>query len=100
MARRKNILYVSCDRFKITVTMFIVYLHYSISLNVAMCMMLTHFSHFQLFMTLWTVAHQSPLSIALSRQEYWSGLPCPPPGHLSQPRNLICISYVSYIGRP
>ena len=28
----------------------------------------------------WTVAHQSPLSIGFSRQEYWSGLPLPPPG--------------------
>ena len=31
-------------------------------------------------MTLWTVAHQAPLSMGFSRQEYWSGLPCPPPG--------------------
>ena len=28
----------------------------------------------------WTVAHQAPLSMGFSRQEYWSGLPCPPPG--------------------
>ena len=33
-----------------------------------------------LFATLWTIAHQAPLSIVCSRQEYWSGLPCPPPG--------------------
>ena len=31
-------------------------------------------------MTLWTVAHQAPLSMGFSRQEYWSGSPCPPPG--------------------
>ena len=31
----------------------------------------------------WTVAHQAPLSMELSRQEYRSGLPCPPPGGLS-----------------
>ena len=31
---------------------------------------------------LWTVAHQTPLSIGFSRQEYWSGLRCPPPGDL------------------
>ena len=30
----------------------------------------------------WTVAHQAPLSMKLSRQEYWSGLPCSPPGDL------------------
>ena len=35
----------------------------------------------QLFVILWTVAHQSPLSVEFSRQ-YWSGLPCPPPGDL------------------
>ena len=33
----------------------------------------------------WTVAHQSPLSIGFSRQEYWSGLPCPPPRDLPIP---------------
>ena len=33
----------------------------------------------QLFVTLWTVAHQASVSVAFSRQEYWSGLPCPPP---------------------
>ena len=32
--------------------------------------------------TLWIVAHQAPLSMGFSRQEYWSGLPCPPPGDL------------------
>ena len=31
-------------------------------------------------MTTWTVAHQAPLSMKFSRQEYWSGLPFPPPG--------------------
>ena len=35
--------------------------------------------------TLWTVAHQAPLSMGFSRQEYWSVLPCPPPGHLPDP---------------
>ena len=35
--------------------------------------------------TLWTVAHQAPLSMGVSRQEYWSGLPCPPPGDLPDP---------------
>ena len=35
--------------------------------------------------TLWTVAHQVPLSMGFSRQEYWSGLLCPPPGDLPDP---------------
>ena len=34
------------------------------------------------FATLWTVARQAPLSMRFSRQEYWSGLLCPPPGDL------------------
>ena len=36
-------------------------------------------------MTPWTVAHQAPLSMGLSRQEYWSGLSFPPPGGLPNP---------------
>ena len=42
-------------------------------------------SHVQLFATPWTVAHQAPLSMAFSRQEYWSGLPFPSPGDLPDP---------------
>ena len=41
---------------------------------------LSCFSHAQLFATLWTVAHQAPLSMGFSRQENWSGLPFPSPG--------------------
>ena len=36
-------------------------------------------------MTLWTVACQAPLSMGFPRQEYWRGLPCPPPGDLLDP---------------
>ena len=36
-------------------------------------------------MTPWTVAPQAPLSMGFSRQEYWSGLPVPPPGDLPNP---------------
>ena len=46
---------------------------------------LRRFSHVRFFETLWTVACQDPLSMGFSRQEYWSGLPCPPPGDLSDP---------------
>ena len=38
-----------------------------------------------LFATLWTVAHQAPLFMGFSRQDYWSGLPCLPPGGLPKP---------------
>ena len=35
--------------------------------------------------TPWTIAHQAPLSVEFSRREYWTGLPCPPPGDLPNP---------------
>ena len=47
--------------------------------------MLSHFSCVQLLVTLWTVAHQTLLSMGFSRQEYWSGLPCPSSGDLPHP---------------
>ena len=34
----------------------------------------------------WTVDHQAPLSMGFSRQEYWSGLPCPSPGNFPNPK--------------
>ena len=45
----------------------------------------SHFSYVQLCGTPWTVAHQAPLSLGFSRQEYWSGLPFPPAGDLPDP---------------
>ena len=44
-----------------------------------------HAQLLQSYLTLWTVAHQAPLSIGFSRQEYWHGLPRPPPGDLPDP---------------
>ena len=46
---------------------------------------LSHFSYVQFCATLWTVVYKDPLSMGFSRQEYWSGLPCPPPGDLPSP---------------
>ena len=46
---------------------------------------LSHFSHVQLYATLWTGAPWVPLSMGFSRQGYWSRLPCPPPRDLPQP---------------
>ena len=43
-------------------------------------------SRVQLFATLWAVAHQAPLSMGFSKQEYQSGLPFPSPGDLPDPR--------------
>ena len=47
---------------------------------------LSHFSCVWFFATLWTVASQAPLSMGFFKQEYWCGLPCPPPGHLPNSR--------------
>ena len=48
-----------------------------------MCVcVLSRFSVSDSFVTLWTVAHQASLSMGFSKQEYWSGLPCLPPGEL------------------
>ena len=49
------------------------------------CCMVNSFSPVRLFVTLWTIAQQAPLSMGFSKQEYWSGLPCPPPGDLPNP---------------
>ena len=58
----------------------------SYSMEMCACM-LCHFSRVWLCATPWTVAHQAPLSMGFSRQEYWSGLPCSPPGDLPDPEN-------------
>ena len=46
---------------------------------------LIHFSRVQVCAMLWTAVRQAPLSMGFSGQEYWSGLPCPPPGDLPDP---------------
>ena len=47
--------------------------------------LLSRFSCVWLLATPWSGARQAPLSMGFSRQEYWSGLPCPPPGDLPDP---------------
>ena len=56
-----------------------------------MCCVLSHFSRVRPFATLWNVTRQVPLSMGFSRQEYWSGLPCPPPRNLPDPGNLCLL---------
>ena len=46
---------------------------------------LSHLAVVSNSVTQWIAAHQAPLSMGFSRQEYWSGLPCPPPGDLPDP---------------
>ena len=51
-----------------------------------LCMcVLNHFNSVWLFVILWTVTCQAPLPMRFHRQEYWSGLPFPSPGHLPNP---------------
>ena len=59
--------------------------------------MLSRFSGVQLFVTPWTVAHQAPLSMGFSRQEYWSGLPFPSPGDLPNP-GIKLVSLFTLVG--
>ena len=65
-------------------------------INFNICMSV--FSRVQLFVNPWTVACQTPLSMGLFRQEYWSGLPFPSPGDLPnpgiEPPSLACISCI------
>ena len=49
-----------------------------------MCV-LSHYSCVRLFVIPWAIAHQAPLFMGFSRQEYWNGLPCPPPEDLPNP---------------
>ena len=53
--------------------------------SVSMCVCVCVLSPIWLFVTPWTAALQAPLSMGLPRQQYWSGLPCPPPGDLPEP---------------
>ena len=59
-------------------------------------LLLSRFSHVQLCATPQMAAHQAPPSLGFSRQEYWSGLPCPSP--LMYPRTVYCHSaYLTYM---
>ena len=61
---------------------------------------LSHFSCARSSVTQWTVDHQAPLPMGFSRQEYWSGLLCPPPEDLpNQGIEPMSVSYISCIDR-
>ena len=66
-----------------------------------MCV-LSHVSCVRLFATAWTVTCQAPLSMECSRQEYWSGLPCPTPGDLpnSDQNHVTCIASGFFTAEP
>ena len=58
----------------------------SFTVSLTACMHAKSLQSCQLFATPWTVAQQAPLSKGFSRQEFWNGLPYPPPGELPRPR--------------
>ena len=60
---------------------------------VCVCVCTQSLSCVQFFVTPWTLACQAPLSMKLSRQEYWSGLPCPPLRDLPDPggQSVSCL---------
>ena len=60
---------------------------------------LSRLCHVQLFATLWTAGCQAPLSMGLSRREYWSGLPCLPPGDLLHLGLNLCLLCLLQAGR-
>ena len=60
---------------------------------------LSRFSCVSLFVTPWAEACQAPLFLGFSRQEYWSGLPFPPPGDLPNPGIEPMSPYISCIGK-
>ena len=68
-------------------TMSFLHLEYPTEPSICVCTMCVCkvTRHVWLFATSGTEAHQAPLSLGFSRQEYWSGLPCPPPGDLPDP---------------
>ena len=62
---------------------------------VCVCVCTRVLSRVQLFATPWTVAHQAPLSMGFSRQEYWSGVPFPTEGDLPYPGIESTVSLAS-----
>ena len=67
--------------------------HFQLRLSALSLLLLTCFSCVCLCAILWTVAHQAPLSMEFSRQEYWSGLPIPSPAPLSYLVLNLCCAY-------
>ena len=75
------------------------YIQYPVINHVYACV-LSHFSRVQLFATPWTVARQAPLAMGFPRQEYWSGMPCLPPGDLPDPGiEPMCLTSLALAGR-
>ena len=72
------------------------FLMLSVCVCVCVCVCACMLSHVWLFATPWTVACQALLSMGFHRQEYWSGLPCPPPSDFPTQRSNPCILCLLY----
>ena len=70
---------------------------FPIMILVCICVYVKLLSRVRLFVTPWTVAHQAPLSIGISRQEYWTGLPFPSPRDLADPEAEPCLLHCRQI---
>ena len=72
----------------------IMYYHWNINSIVWMCVCAQLLSCVWLYVTPWTVTHQTPLSMGFFQQEYWSGLPFSPPGDLPDSRDHTCLLHL------
>ena len=63
----------------------VIHIHTFILFQILFPFSVSHFSYVRLFVTPWTVSHQSPLSMGFSTQEYWSRSPFPSPGYIPEP---------------
>ena len=62
-----------------------IYIHLYACIYTDICVLAKSLQSYTTLVTLWTIAYQAPLFMRFSRQEYWSGLTCPPPGDLPNP---------------
>ena len=84
----------------IVTTLFLDPKAYHVAHSIPVCVLsYSVLSCIQLFVTPWTVGRQAPLRMGFPSREYWSGLPCPSPGDLPDPRIEPWVSCVSCIGR-
>ena len=75
-------MFFTCEPFLLEGNLGIISVNFFLKFPLCLCVLL---SHVRLFATPWTIAHQTPVSMGFSGQEYWSGLPSHSPGDLRNP---------------
>ena len=68
--------------------------------SMLLLLLLSHFSRVRLCVTPYTSAHQALLPLGFSRQEHWSGLPCPSPMHEGEKVKVKSLSRVGLLATP